>query len=106
MTRITFIEHNGTPHTVEATDGETVMQAATGNMVPGIIAECGGACSCGTCHGYIDPRWTDKFPPPATDEAGMLECVIDRQDNSRMTCQLKVRPELDGLVVRLPLSQF
>lgn len=106
MTRITFIEHKGTEHTVEASDGQSIMQAAVDNMVPGIVADCGGACSCATCHGYIDTPWSDKVPVPANDEAAMLDCAMHRQDNSRLTCQIKVRAELDGLVVRLPVSQF
>ena len=106
MTRITFIEHNGTAHTVEAADSPSVMQAAVNNMVPGIVADCGGACSCATCHGYIEAPWADKLPPAADDEAAMLDCAMHRQDNSRLTCQLKLTPELDGLVVKLPVSQF
>ena len=106
MTRITFIEHNGTEHAVEAADGQSVMQAAVENLVPGILADCGGACSCATCHGYIDPTWVNKLPAPADDEAAMLDCALHRQDNSRLTCQIKMRAELDGLVVRLPVSQL
>ena len=106
MTRITFIEQNGIEHPVEAADGQSVMQAAVENLVPGILADCGGACSCATCHGYIDPTWENKLPGPADDEAAMLDCALHRQDNSRLTCQIKMRAELDGLVLRLPLSQL
>jgi len=105
MTRITFIEHAGTAHTIEASEGQSVMQAAVDNMVPGILADCGGACSCATCHGYVDAPWAKILSPPAADETAMLECAMHRQDNSRLTCQLKVSPELEGLVVKLPLSQ-
>jgi ferredoxin, 2Fe-2S len=106
MTRITFIEHDGTSHTVEAGNSPSVMQVAVDNIVPGIAADCGGACSCGTCHAYVDASWADKLPPPAGDEEAMLDGVLHRQGNSRLTCQLKVTAELDGLVVTLPVSQF
>jgi 2Fe-2S ferredoxin len=106
MTRITFIEHDGKAHAIEAVNGRSVMQSAVDNRVPGIIGDCGGYCSCATCHGYIDAAWIDKLSPPAGDEAAMLECAIDRQDASRLTCQIDVTPELDGLVVRLPVSQI
>jgi 2Fe-2S ferredoxin len=106
MTRITFIQHDGKQHPIEATDGRTVMQSAVDNMVPGIIGDCGGYCSCATCHGYIDAAWGDKLPTPAADEAAMLECAIEPQAASRLTCQIIVTPELDGLIVRLPVSQI
>jgi ferredoxin, 2Fe-2S len=104
--RITFIEHNGKEHTVEASPGRSVMHTAVDNMVPGIVAECGGCLSCGTCHGYIDPAWQERLKGPAEDEVGMLEFVKDPQPNSRLVCQIEVSAELDGLVIRLPSSQF
>jgi 2Fe-2S ferredoxin len=106
MPRITFIEYEGAVHTVEAQTGRSVMQAAVDNMVPGIIGDCGGYCSCATCHGYIDAAWLHKLVPPAADEAAMLECAVEPKAASRLTCQIAVTPELDGLVVRLPVSQL
>ncbi|MDB5986514.1 MAG: reductase [Nevskia sp.] len=106
MTQITFIEHDGTEYAVDATDQQSVMQAAVDNMVPGIVADCGGACSCGTCHGYVDAQWAGQLPAPAADEAALLEGLLDTKDNSRLTCQLKVSPALEGMIVRLPASQL
>lgn len=106
MTKITFIEANGAQHVVDARDGQSLMQVATGSNIPGIIAECGGNLSCSTCHGYIEGDCSDKVPPPSEEEAILVDCTIDPQPNSRLTCQVFVRPELDGLVVRLPRSQY
>jgi 2Fe-2S ferredoxin len=105
MPKITLIEHNGTPHLLDVDVGVSVMQAATNNMVPGMIADCGGVCSCATCHAYVDDAWLDKVPPPADMELGMIDCVMYQQPNSRLTCQINVTPELDGLVMHLPVSQ-
>lgn len=106
MPKLRLIEHNGTEHVLEAEVGSSVMQTAVDNMVPGIIGDCGGNCSCATCHGYVDAAWIDRVPPKSEDEAIMLEGVLHVEDNSRLTCQLKLTPELDGLVVRLPESQI
>lgn len=106
MPQITFIEFSGTTHVVQEDVGRSLMQAALNHMVPGIVADCGGSCSCATCHGYIDPEWVDRVPPANATETSMLECVLDGADNSRLTCQITITPELDGLVVRLPKSQF
>ncbi|WP_257458797.1 (2Fe-2S)-binding protein [Archangium lipolyticum] len=105
MAKIKFIEANGKQHEVEAEEGQSVMQAATNNLVPGIVAECGGFASCATCHGYVDEAWLTKLPPPDAAEEGMIACAFHVQPNSRLTCQLKMTPALDGLVVRLPVSQ-
>lgn len=105
MPLITFIEHDGSKHVVRADVGQSLMQAAVAHPVPGIPADCGGSCSCATCHAYIDETGLDRMPPPAPDELDMLGCAIDVRDNSRLTCQVAVTPELDGLVVRLPASQ-
>ena len=105
MTKIKFIEASGKEHEVEAQEGQSVMQAALNNLVPGIVAECGGFASCATCHGYVDEAWLTKLPPPDAAEAGMIECAYHVRPNSRLTCQLKVTPALDGLVLRLPVSQ-
>jgi 2Fe-2S ferredoxin len=105
MAKIRFIQHDGTERVVEGETGKSVMQTARDNMVPGIIGDCGGNCSCATCHGYVDPAWINKLPPRSENELVMLDGVMHLQDNSRLTCQIKLTPELDGIVVRLPVSQ-
>jgi len=106
MPKIIFIEHSGVEHEVDSEVGRSVMQAATDNFVPGIVADCGGSCSCGTCHGFVDSRWIAKIPEPQADERSLLEGLVDTEPNSRLTCQIIVAPALDGMVVRLPKSQF
>jgi 2Fe-2S ferredoxin len=105
MVRVRFIQHDGTEHLVEGAVGNSVMQTARDNLVPGIIGDCGGNCSCATCHGYVDPAWLDKLEPRDENEELMLDGAMDTENNSRLTCQIKLKPELDGLVVRLPVSQ-
>lgn len=105
MVKITFVEHSGQEHVVDVEVGKSVMQAAVENMVPGIIADCGGNCSCATCHVYVDEQWAERVTPPSQGEADMLECALHIQQTSRLSCQLAVTPELDGLIVRLPESQ-
>lgn len=106
MPKIVFIEASGTEHVVDAPVGESVMLAATANLVPGILADCGGSCTCATCHAYIDERWANKVPPPSEDELAMLEGALDTQPNSRLTCQVQVTEALEGVVFRLPASQY
>lgn len=106
MPRITYIAHNGAEHEVDAPIGDSVMMAALANNVPGIDADCGGACACGTCHVMVDPDWTAKTGEPEAMEEGMLAFVPMRQPNSRLSCQITVTEELDGLVVRLPAFQM
>jgi ferredoxin, 2Fe-2S len=106
MAKITFIQPDGTSQTVEAEAGLTVMEAAKLNKVPGIEAECGGACACATCHVYVDGAWTEKTGKPAAMEEDMLDFAFDVRAESRLSCQMKVTPELDGLVVRVPGKQF
>lgn len=105
MTKITFIEHDGTAHTVEAVNGLTVMETAIRNMVPGIDADCGGACACATCHVYVDEAWQDRTGERSSMEQSMLDFASDVEANSRLSCQIKVSEALDGLVVRLPEQQ-
>jgi 2Fe-2S ferredoxin len=105
MPKITYISTSGDATTVEASVGMTVMRAAVANAVPGIDADCGGSCACATCHVYVDPTWQDKLTAPDGTEADMLEFVLERQPNSRLSCQIQVTPALDGLVVRTPVSQ-
>ncbi|MEE2526934.1 2Fe-2S iron-sulfur cluster-binding protein [Hyphobacterium sp. HN65] len=105
MAKITYIEHDGTKHEIEVADGLTVMEGAIRNMVPGIDADCGGACACATCHVYVDEAWLGKTGDKTGVEESMLDFATDVQDNSRLSCQIKVSPELDGLIVRMPEYQ-
>jgi len=106
VAKITFIEKNGTKHEVEVENDLTVMEAAVNNLVPGIDADCGGACACATCHVYVDEAWLEKTGDIGDMEDTMLDFAEDREDNSRLCCQIKVSDELDGLVVTTPESQF
>jgi 2Fe-2S ferredoxin len=105
MPRITFIQADGTSVTVEAEISKSVMRTAMEAGVPGILADCGGNCSCATCHGIIDPKWVDSLDEAGELEAGMLEFVMERTPTSRLTCQILVGAGLDGLVVHVPQSQ-
>ncbi len=106
MPLVTFISHDGSEREVHVASGTTLMHAATDNGVVGILADCGGACSCATCHCYVDEDWTARTGAADEVEAQMLEFVLDPQPNSRLSCQIIVGDELDGLVVRLPKSQI
>jgi len=106
MAKITYIEFDGTSHEVDVTTGMSVMEGAIDNNIPGIEAECGGACSCATCHVYVDPAWVKATGSAKHIEQDMLECAMDLEDTSRLSCQIKVSDELDGLVVRMPELQI
>lgn len=106
MPLVKFISHDGNEQEVHVASGTSVMHAAVDNGVPGILADCGGACSCATCHCYVDDAWLDKVPAADDVETQMLDFVMDAQPNSRLSCQIVVEDELDGLVVRLPASQI
>lgn len=106
MPRVRFVQADGQTSEVEALSGDSVMETAIDHDVAGIIAECGGACSCATCHVYVDPAWLPKLPAPAPIEDGMLDCVLDRQPNSRLSCQIRMRDELDGITINVPESQI
>ncbi len=106
MATVTYIQFDGTVNEIHVEDGTSVMQGALNNMIDGIVADCGGTCSCATCHCYVDEAWMDKVPPVSEIEQDMLECVLDPQPNSRLSCQITVTEDLDGLVVRLPESQY
>jgi 2Fe-2S ferredoxin len=106
MPTVIFVEHNGTEHHVQILAGESAMQAAVGGAVPGLLADCGGSCSCATCHGYVDEAWMPRVPGPESAEKDMLECALDVQQNSRLTCQIRISDSLDGLVIHLPKSQI
>ncbi len=105
MTKITLVAHDGTRFDVDAENGSTVMENAIRNSVPGIEAECGGACACATCHVYVDEQWGDVVGAPAPMEEDMLDFAFDVRPTSRLSCQIKVRNELDGLVVHVPERQ-
>jgi|SRR5699024_1859288 len=105
MAEITFIEPDGSERTVTAEAGRSIMEVAVENGVRGIDADCGGSCSCATCHGYIGKDWLEKLQPADYGEDSMLEFVDDRLENSRLTCQIKVTPDMDGMRIRLPQSQ-
>jgi len=105
MPRITFIEPDGFRREIDAPIGITLMQAAAQYGVQGILALCGGACACGTCHVYVDPAWLEKLEPREDMEEGMLECAWQPGENSRLSCQIHVTAELDGLVVTVPARQ-
>ena len=105
MAKVKYIEHSGSEHVVEVKNGLSVMEGAVRNNVPGIDADCGGACACATCHVYVDPDWLEKTGKAAAMEESMLDFAEGVETNSRLSCQIRVTPELDGLVVRLPQSQ-
>lgn len=105
MPKIKYIEHNGKEHDVDVPNGWSVMEGAVKNLIPGIDADCGGACACATCHVYVDPAFVAKIPPKEDMEETMLDFAQELEPNSRLSCQIKVTPELDGLVVRMPKSQ-
>ena len=106
MAKITFIQHNGSEQTVEGHAGMTVMETAVKNMVPGIDADCGGACACATCHVYVEPGWLEKTGQRNPMEEDMLDFAFDVREESRLSCQIKVSDVLDGLRVRVPEKQF
>ena len=107
MARITYVEHSGKEHVVEVPNGLTVMEGARDNGIPGIEADCGGACACSTCHVYVDPAWVGKLPPKDPMEQDMLDFAWEPDpERSRLTCQLKVTAALDGLRVQMPQKQI
>jgi|TARA_B110000503_G_C7072870_1_gene381603 ferredoxin, 2Fe-2S len=106
MPLIHYIESNGDEYEAEVALGDSVMQGAVGAMIDGILAECGGKCRCGTCHCYVDEDWMDKAGEVSDAEKIMLEMVVDPQANSRLSCQIIATKALDGLVIRLPKSQY
>src|SRR5437660_12655492 len=105
MPKITYIDSAGTSRTIDAEVGATVMETAIKNNVPGIEAECGGACACSTCHVYVDEAWVAQTGEPSPMEEDMLDFAFEVRPNSRLSCQMKVTEALDGLVVRTPERQ-
>jgi 2Fe-2S ferredoxin len=105
MAKITYIEHDGKEHLIEVKPGQSVMEGAVKNNIPGIDADCGGACACATCHVYVDPEWADKTGTASVMEESMLDFANDLQPTSRLSCQIIVSDALDGLIVRMPENQ-
>ena len=105
MAKITYIEHSGKSHTIEVQNGLTVMEGAIQNNVPGIDADCGGSMACATCHVYVKEEWFNKLPKKEDGEEDMLDMAFEPKKNSRLSCQLMVSEQLDGLVVDLPEKQ-
>jgi ferredoxin, 2Fe-2S len=105
MAKIHFVDHSGEKRTIEVENGATVMEAAIRNAIPGIEAECGGACACATCHVYVDDSWTEIVGKPSQMEEDMLDFAFEVRPTSRLSCQIKVAPNLDGLVVTTPAKQ-
>jgi 2Fe-2S ferredoxin len=105
MAKITYIEFNGTEHVVDVKAGLSVMEGAVKNNIPGIDADCGGACACATCHVYVDQAWREATGKPSAMEESMLDFADNVEPNSRLSCQIQVSDALDGLVVRMPESQ-
>lgn len=107
MAKITFIEHDGNEHIVDVPSGLTVMEAARDNGVPGIDGDCGGACACSTCHVYVDPTWVERLPAKDAMEEDMLDFAWNPDPvTSRLTCQIRITDELDGLRVTMPERQI
>jgi 2Fe-2S ferredoxin len=106
MTSVTFIMANGQTRTVDIPSGRSVMQGAVNAGINGIDALCGGAVVCATCHVYVAKEWIERLPTPSTNEARTLDCTVDPDETSRLSCQILVNDDLDGLVVRVPLTQY
>src|SRR5204863_3539615 len=105
MAKITYIEHDGTEHVIDVKNGLSVMEGAVKNNVPGIDADCGGACACATCHVYVDVAFRELVGGPSAMEESMLDFAENVEPNSRLSCQIKVTDALDGLTVRTPENQ-
>jgi len=105
MPKIKYIEHNGKSHEIEVSNGLTVMEGAVQNNIPGIDADCGGSCACATCHVYVDENWFDKLPKKEDTEEDMLDMAFEPKKFSRLSCQITVTDDLDGLVVKMPSKQ-
>ena len=105
MAKITYTENNGKSHSVEVAEGFTVMEGAVQNDIPGIDADCGGGMACATCHVYVNEEWLDKLPTKEDGEEDMLDMAFEPKKNSRLSCQIIVSDELDGLTVNIPSKQ-
>jgi len=106
MPTIHFVSHKGVIEDVQAHAGLSLMQAAVDAGIDGIVAECGGCCSCATCHVYLEPALYESLPPPTSMEEGMLSCVLEPKETSRLSCQVIVTEEMEGAMIHLPQSQY
>ena len=106
MAKLTYIETGGAEHQVDVPAGLSVMDGAKRFTIPGIEGDCGGACACATCHVYVEAGWFERLPPMEELEHDMLDFAFDVQANSRLACQIKVGPEVDGMVIRIPKRQY
>jgi len=106
MPKISYVDDDGTLREIEGEVGATVMETAVKNQVPGIEADCGGACACATCHVYVDAGWTKTTGGASEMEEDMLDFAYDVRENSRLSCQIKITKDMDGLIVRTPKRQF
>ena len=105
MPKITFVDASGATHIVEVESGISVMESAVNNGVPGIDGDCGGSCACATCHVYVDEDWREETGAASGMEEDMLDFAVDVQDNSRLSCQITLTDEMDGMTVRVPERQ-
>ena len=105
MAKVTYIENNGKLHTIEIANGLSVMEGAVQNDIPGIDADCGGGMACATCHVYVKEEWFDKVPKKEDGEEDMLDMAFEPKKNSRLSCQITISNELDGLIVNIPSKQ-
>lgn len=105
MAKITYVQADGSSKDVEVPNGQSVKDGAVNNLVPGILAECGGACACATCHVYIDDSWVEKAGPAEGVEKDMLDFAVEPRETSRLSCQVDVTDDLDGLIVHVPFEQ-
>jgi ferredoxin, 2Fe-2S len=106
MPRLIFVQPDGTQRSVEALNGHSVMESAVNNGIRGVLGECGGTCSCSTCHCYVSAEWIGRLPPKSKDESDLLDFAWEPNDSSRLTCQITVSDEIDGLVLRVPEQQL
>tara|TARA_X000000368_G_scaffold76214_1_gene56608 strand:- start:34 stop:354 length:321 start_codon:yes stop_codon:yes gene_type:complete len=106
MAKITYIEHNGKSHTVDVSNGLTVMEGAVQNDIPGIDADCGGSMACATCHVYVKDDWFNKLPPKTEGEDDMIDQAFEPSPTSRLSCQIQISDDLEGLKVHLPEKQI
>ena len=105
MPKVTYIQHDGSRHEIDVAIDSTVMRGAVDHGIAGIDADCGGVCACATCHVYVDAAWFDRLPPAESREQDMLGFTAEVRDHSRLSCQIRITADLDGLVVQLPESQ-
>ena len=105
MVKIIYIEHDGTEHQVDVDVGTSIMEGAVSNSIPGIDADCGGSMACATCHIYVNDKWFDKIPAAEDAEVDMIDMAFEPKKNSRLSCQIIISDELDGLIINIPSKQ-